>query len=94
MEQAAAQAGFDRLDPAVLGDPYPLYKALYGRPPMVLELDFPTVLLARHADVVAAVPVVRRHLKPTALIEWPSLSRLLGSDWPRTLEELEALKRR
>ena len=23
-----------------------------------------------------------------------SLSRLLGSDWPRTLEELEALKRR
>jgi hypothetical protein len=23
-----------------------------------------------------------------------SLSRLLGSEWPRTLEELEALKRR
>ena len=23
-----------------------------------------------------------------------SLSRLLGSDWPRTLDELEALKRR
>jgi formamidopyrimidine-DNA glycosylase len=23
-----------------------------------------------------------------------SLSRLLGSDWPRTLEELEALKKR
>jgi cytochrome P450 len=55
MEQAAVQSGFDRFDPAVLGDPYPLYKALYGRPPMVLELDFPTVLLARHADVVAAL---------------------------------------
>jgi vitamin D3 1,25-hydroxylase len=55
MEQAAVQSGFDGFDPAVLGDPYPLYKGLYGRPPMVLELDFPTVLLARHADVVAAL---------------------------------------
>jgi threonine dehydratase len=36
------------------------------------------VNLPTHADVVAAVPVVRRYLKPTALIEWPSLSRLLG----------------
>ena len=31
-----------------------------------------------YADVVAAAPVVRRHLKPTALYEWPALSRLLG----------------
>src|SRR5262245_45081388 len=31
-----------------------------------------------HADVRAAAAVVRRHLKPTALLEWPGLSRLLG----------------
>ena len=36
-------------------------------------MDLPTF-----ADVVAAAPLVRRHLKPTALIEWPSLSALLG----------------
>ena len=29
-------------------------------------------------DVVAAAPVVRRHLRPTPLYEWPALSRLLG----------------
>lgn len=32
----------------------------------------------RFHDLLAAYPVVRRHLKPTSLIEWPSLSRLLG----------------
>jgi threonine dehydratase len=31
-----------------------------------------------YADVVAAAPIVRRHLRPTALYEWPALSRLLG----------------
>jgi threonine dehydratase len=31
-----------------------------------------------YADVVAAAPVVRRHLRPTPLYEWPALSRLLG----------------
>jgi threonine dehydratase len=36
-------------------------------------MDLPT-----YANVLAAAPVVRRHLKPTALIEWPALSRLLG----------------
>jgi threonine dehydratase len=30
------------------------------------------------ADVVAAAPVVHRHLAPTPLYEWPGLSRLLG----------------
>jgi threonine dehydratase len=34
--------------------------------------------LPTYADVVAAAEVVRRHLKPTALIEWPALSALLG----------------
>ena len=34
--------------------------------------------LPTYADVLAAAPVVRRHLRPTALIEWPALSRLLG----------------
>jgi threonine dehydratase len=31
-----------------------------------------------YADVLAAAPVVHRHLKPTPLYEWPALSRLLG----------------
>ncbi len=31
-----------------------------------------------YADVLAATPVVHRYLKPTPLIEWPALSRLLG----------------
>src|SRR5262249_9402530 len=31
-----------------------------------------------YADLVAAAPLVRRHLRPTPLIEWPALSRLLG----------------
>ncbi len=30
-----------------------------------------------YADVLAAAPVVRRHLRPTPLYEWPALSRLL-----------------
>src|SRR4051794_23049227 len=34
--------------------------------------------LPTYADVVAAAPVVRRHLLPTPLYEWPALSRLLG----------------
>jgi threonine dehydratase len=36
-------------------------------------MDLPT-----YADVVAAEPVVRRHVKPTPLYEWPALSKLLG----------------
>src|SRR5262245_5097698 len=31
-----------------------------------------------YADLGAAAPRVRRHLRPTPLIEWPALSRLLG----------------
>jgi threonine dehydratase len=34
--------------------------------------------LPTYADVVAAAPVVHRHLRPTPLYEWPALSRLLG----------------
>jgi threonine dehydratase len=34
--------------------------------------------LPTYADVVAAAPVVRRHVRPTPLYEWPALSRLLG----------------
>jgi threonine dehydratase len=36
-------------------------------------MDLPT-----YEDVAAAVPVVRRYLRPTPLYEWPALSRLLG----------------
>lgn len=31
-----------------------------------------------YADVVAAAPVVHRHVRPTPLYEWPALSSLLG----------------
>src|SRR5262249_55459137 len=31
-----------------------------------------------YADVLAAAPVVHRHLPPTPLYEWPALSQLLG----------------
>src|SRR5437763_10248743 len=31
-----------------------------------------------YADVLNAGPVVRRHVRPTPLYEWPALSRLLG----------------
>jgi threonine dehydratase len=36
-------------------------------------MDWPT-----YADVLAAADVVRRHMRPTPLYEWPALSRLLG----------------
>jgi threonine dehydratase len=36
-------------------------------------MDWPT-----YADVTTAADVVRRHLRPTPLYEWPALSRLLG----------------
>src|SRR5262245_20115696 len=34
--------------------------------------------LPTYADVLAAAPIVRRHLAPTPLYEWPALSQLLG----------------
>src|SRR5271170_4835546 len=55
MPQAAVSPGFDRFDPSFLTDPYPFYRALHGQPPMVLELEVPTVLLARYADVAVAL---------------------------------------
>lgn len=55
MPQAAVSSGFDRFDPSFLQDPYPFYRMLHGQPPMVLELEVPTALLARYADVVAAL---------------------------------------
>jgi threonine dehydratase len=36
-------------------------------------MDLPT-----YADVLAALPIVRRHLPPTPLYEWPALSQRLG----------------
>src|SRR5260370_8080237 len=36
-------------------------------------MDLPT-----YADVLAAAPVVRRHILPTPLYEYPALSALLG----------------
>jgi threonine dehydratase len=34
--------------------------------------------LPTYDEVLAAVPIVRRHLRPTQLIEWPALSRRFG----------------
>jgi threonine dehydratase len=34
--------------------------------------------LPTYNDVLAAVPIVHRHLRPTQLIEWPALSRQFG----------------
>lgn len=34
--------------------------------------------LPTYADIVGALPIVRRHVKPTPLYEWPALSELLG----------------
>ena len=34
--------------------------------------------LPTYADVLDAAPVVRRHVRPTPLYEWPALSRQLG----------------
>jgi threonine dehydratase len=36
-------------------------------------MDLPT-----YANVVAAAPIVHRHIRPTPLYEWPALSRMLG----------------
>jgi threonine dehydratase len=34
--------------------------------------------LPTYADVVAAEPIVHRHIRPTLLHEWPGLTQLLG----------------
>jgi threonine dehydratase len=44
-------------------------------------MDEPT-----YADIVEAVPLVHRYLKPTPLYEWPALSRLLGCRYLLKLE--------
>ena len=36
-------------------------------------MDLPT-----YADVEAALPIVRRYLRPTPLYEWPALSERIG----------------
>ncbi len=54
-EPAAAQSTFNRFDPAFLTDPYPFYRTLHSQPPLILQLELPTALLARYADVVAAL---------------------------------------
>src|SRR5260370_38334452 len=54
MTEVAANFGFDPYDPAFRRDPYTFYKPLYSQPPLVLEMEIPTAVLARYADVVAA----------------------------------------
>jgi len=39
-----------------------------------------------YEDVLAAVPVVHRHMRPTPLYEWPALSQLLGCRYFLKLE--------
>jgi cytochrome P450 len=55
MPGAASGFDFDPYDPAFQRDPYRFYKFLYNQPPMLLDLAFPTVLLARYSDVVTAL---------------------------------------
>jgi pimeloyl-[acyl-carrier protein] synthase len=55
MPEAASNFGFDPYDPAFRRDPYTFYKPLYSQPPLVLELEIPTAVLARYADVVAVL---------------------------------------
>jgi len=44
-------------------------------------MDRPT-----YADIVAALPIVHAHVKPTPLYEWPALSKLLGCRYYLKLE--------
>ena len=69
MEQAAAQTTFDRFDPSFLSDPYPFYRMLYGQPPMVLDLELRTALLARYADVVLAGSLMEEDEGTTTNVE-------------------------
>jgi len=49
---------FNPWDEAFRADPYPHYKALYQRPPVLLNLFMPMALVARYPDVVS---VLRDH---------------------------------
>src|SRR5262245_18055380 len=44
-------------------------------------MDAPT-----HADIVAALPIVHQHMRPTPLYEWPALSARLGCRYFLKLE--------
>src|SRR4051812_15206668 len=52
---------------------YPDRDAFLDAESLSMTLSLPT-----YDNVVAALPLVRRHLRPTPLLEWPALSRLLG----------------
>ena len=46
------QVYFNPWDEAFRANPYPHYKALYGRPPHLLNMFFQMALVARYDDVV------------------------------------------
>ena len=54
----ATEVYFNPYDEAYRANPYPHYKAQYGRPPVILNLMMPVALVARYADVLT---VLRDH---------------------------------
>jgi cytochrome P450 len=57
-EEPIQEVYFNPWDEAFRADPYPHYKALYHRPPVLLNLFMPMALVARYRDVVS---VLRDH---------------------------------
>jgi len=71
MSEATGQIYFNQWDPAFRANPYPYYKFLYDRPPVMLprmELLPPTVLVARFHDVQA---VLRDHAHFSSVQQFP-----------------------
>ena len=73
MATAAAmpQVYFNPFDPAYRANPYPYYKALYGRPPVLFELFQPLALVGCYAEAFAVLQdherfSSRRQLEPQA----------------------------
>src|SRR5437588_6274134 len=56
--ESAEQIYFKSWDEAYRANPYPHYKALYGRPPYLLNLFVPMALVARYRD---AAIILRDH---------------------------------
>jgi len=63
---------FNPWDEAYRANPYPHYKPLYGRPPVVLQLMFPLALVGNYADVAA---ILRDHERFSS--NWPKNNVLM-----------------
>jgi cytochrome P450 len=63
---------FNPWDEAYRANPYPHYKPLYGRPPVVLQLMMPLALVGNYADVSA---ILRDHERFSS--NWPKNSKMM-----------------